>query len=586
MRTRVYAFVLILAVMLTVSIYGNATEKKIPIDKHNSSSLVKNATQAGSNLKVDTSATKATHRTMATQTANLNTHSQLMLAYEGQSLDISSGGLLDQLMDGLNSDNPDFTMISLIRILFFTNAYDSIILPELQNFSYWPEQGKAVDYCYWSENHMIMWLSTGYLLKQREGWAMDSLMEDRLRHWLDLKLTYGFYEWHAPIYWAFTLSGLLNLADFAADADIKADAEAVAKRLLKEMMRLTNDKGVYFPVAGRGKYNKYNTSFNYFLSPVIHILTQLNDAPTNASLPSSFVATSSVNFDDVSSSWSSVENTSFNFGHHINSDVHAGFPRQDRTLFQWSAGGYYHPDVADDTAYTVNYYDFDNIPGIPIFLANWTSSLGATFSRSSVISQATFHIYKNEGIALSSVYAYNPGYFGYQQFPWMATVDDLAVWTQSGKVHTDWGDRSNDNVNTHLPRVMQDENVALIMYWPNTEIAVSQNTDVALHWKDSDFDETATYDRWIIGKRNNSYIAVYRHRTGTENGWYFSQTNNGRQYWAVVVGNSSTHGSFSDFVNMVEQASTRESYTWSITSGFKYYARVTVDGKSINYTWD
>ncbi|MCP3942665.1 MAG: hypothetical protein GY710_14415 [Desulfobacteraceae bacterium] len=584
MKKTIYTLIIVL--IFIGSELGYCAQVKSSIIESNLMVSAENATQGGSFLNVDTEAAKAVHRAVATQSENLNTHSQLILAHEGQPLDTSSGGLLDQLLNGLNSDNPDFTMISLIRILYFTNAYDSIILPELQNFLYWPEQGKSVDYCYWSENHMIMWLSTGYLLQQREGWAMDSLMEDRLRHWLDLKLTYGFYEWHAPIYWAFTLSALLNLADFADDGDIKADAEAVAKRLLKEMLRLTNDKGVYFPVASRGKYNKYNTPYNYYFSPVIHMLTQLNDPPTGASLPSSFVATSSVNFDDVSDSWSLVENTFFNFGHHINDNVHSGFPRQDRTLFQWSAGGYYHPDVADDTAYTVNYYDFDGIPGIPIFLANWTSSLGATFSRSSVISQATFHIYKNQGVALSSVYAYNPGYFGYQQFPWMATVDDLAVWTQSGKVYSDWGDRSNDNVNTHLPRVMQDENIALIMYWPNTSIVATQTTDVTLHWKDSDFDQIASYDRWIIGKRNDSYIAVYRHRTGTNNGWYYSQTNNGRQYWAVVVGNLSTHGSFSDFVNMVEQASTRESYTWSFSSGFKYYARVTIDGKTISHTWD
>ncbi len=542
---------------------------------------------AGGVLGVDTSVAKASHRDMATENGAMNNHAQVILAYEGLPLDTSPGGYLEKLMGGLDSANPDFTMISLIRILFFTEDYDDIILPALENFLYWPVQGETIEYCYWSENHFIMWLSTAYLLKQREGWEMDSLMEERLRHWLDLKLTYGFYEWHSAVYWPYALSGILNLADFAADPDIKADAEAVAKRMLTEMLRLTNDKGAFFPVSGRGKLNKYENAYGQNHNALIYILTQLGDAPTSATQSSVFLSTSDIDFDDVSASWSETENCIVDFGHHINdSSVHAGFPRQDRTLLQWSAGAYAHPDVADDTAYTTGYYDLKNVPGIPIFLANIGSSIGATFSRSSVLSQATFHIYKNEGVTLSSVYAYNPGYFGYQQYPWMAAVDDVAVWTQSGTVHTEWGDRSSDNINTHLPRVMQNENVALIMYWPNTEIAASQSTDVALHWKNSDFDEVDYYDRWIIGRKNSSYIAVYRHRTGSKNGWYYSGTNNGRQYWAVVVGNSTTHGSFSDFVDMVEEASTRESYTWSWSSGFKYYARVTVDGKSINYTWD
>ncbi len=541
------------------------------------------------NVYADTEDNKAAHRAMAVNVAKSN--EQVILAYEGLPLDDSPGGYLEQKLYSVDGANADFTIISLIRILYFTSDYDDMILPVLEPVLYWAEQGVEIVQNYYSENHMIMWLSSGYLLKQREGWEMDSLLEDRLRHYLDLKLTYGFYEWNSAVYWPYTLSALLNLADFAEDDDIRADAETVAKRLLTEMLRLTNDVGAFFPVSGRGKLSKYENAYTHNHSALIYLLTQMGQAPSGATPSSGFLSTSEINFNDVAASWTSAVNISYNFGHHINDSVHSGFPRQDRTFFQWSAGGYYHPDIADDTAYTTSYYDLDGIPGIPIWLANISSSIGATFSRSSVLSQATFDIYKNEGVTLSSIHAFYPGYFGWQQFPWVAAVDDIAVWTQSGPVYSNWGDRDDLNINTHLPRVMQDGNVALIMYWPNTEIAMADpfsdvDTDVALHWKDSDFDEVDSYDRWIIGRKGNSYIAVYRHRTGTKNGWYYSQTNNGRQYWAVVVGNSTTHGNFEDFVSMVEQSSTRESYTWNWSKWRTvYYARVTVDGKTISYTW-
>ncbi len=544
-------------------------------------------------LHIDVEGNKAEHRAAAIANAWSKDTTQVILAYEGEPLDTVAGGGLDKILDRLAGEDPDFGMISLVRILYLSDrhdnySYDDLILPALEGFLYWPVQGEPVEYAYWSENHLIMWLSTGYLLKQRQGWEMDHLLEDRLRHWLDLKIEYGFYEWNAPTYWAFTLSALLNLADFAEDADIRNQAETVANRLLEEMLRLTNDRGVFFAVAGRGAYNKISQPFNYFLSPVIHMLTELNDKPTVASIPSGFMATSDVSFEGVSAGWSSTENMSYDFGHGISDSVHAGFPRQDRTFFQWSAGGYFHPDVADDTAYTSTYYDIDEIPELPIILANGGSSLAATFSRSSVLSRASFNTYKNKGVVLSSVEAYYGGYYGYQQYPWMATVDDLAVFTQSGEVLSDWDDRSDDNVNTHLPRVMQDENVALIMYWPNTEISAAFDTDVALHWKDADFDETATYDRWVIGRRNDSYVAVYRNKAGTKNGWYYSTTtaSEGGQYWGVVVGNAGTHGSFENFVDIIEASSNADSYTYDFSNfRWEYYARITVDGKELKYTW-
>ncbi len=532
---------------------------------------------------------KAAHRAMAVKIAK--SHEQVILAYEGRPLDDSPGGYLESKLGSVSGAKADFTIISLVRILYFTSAYDDMILPVLEPVLYWPKQGEEVIQNYSSENHMIMWLSSAYLLKQREGWEMDSLLEDRLRHFLDLKLTYGFYEWNSAVYLPYTLSALLNLADFAGDSDIRADAESAAKRLLTEMLRLTNDVGAFFPVSGRGKLSKYENAYTHNHSALIYILTQMGQAPTGATAASGFLSTSEINFDDVADSWTPTVNISYNFGHPINDSVHSGFPRQDRTFFQWSAGGYYHPDVAADTAYTINYYDMYGVQGIPIWLANLSSSVGATFSRSSVLSQAKFDIYKNEGVTLSSVDAYYPGYFGWQQWPWVAAVDDIAVWTQSGPVYSDWGERSDLNINTHLPRVMQDGNVALIMYWPNTEIAMASpfsdvDTDVALHWKDSDFDEVDSYDRWIIGRKGNSYIAVYRYRTGIKNDWPYSQANNGRQYWAVVVGNSTTHGKFKDFVHMVEQSRTRESYTWKWSKlRSVYYVLVTVDGKKIEYTW-
>ncbi|MCP4135222.1 MAG: hypothetical protein GY754_29915, partial [bacterium] len=250
--------------------------------------------------------------------------------------------------------------------------------------------------------------------------------------------------------------------------------------------------------------------------------------------------------------------------------------------------------------YTVDYYDLENnkhfsmFQDIPNFPDSWSDNfakIGATFGRSSDISHATIDIYKNKGSALTSLQNYYAAYYGWQQWPWAATVDDIAVWTQSGEVKTNWGDRSKNNANTHLPYINQVDNVALIIYWPNAEIQIADtlnqiDTSVSLYWPTDRFDESIEWSRWVIGRKGDSYVAVFRDGTGTKNGHYYSGADGGRQMWAVVVGNADTHGSFANFTSMVQSSSYTETYKWSWSKWQKVYdTRISVDGKSISKSW-
>ena len=121
-------------------------------------------------VSVDVEQNKIEHRAAAIANAWGEDTTQVILAYEGETLDTSTGGGLDQIFDRLAGDDPDFGMISLVRILYLSDmhdnySYDSTILPLLEGFQYWPTADVPVEYCYWSENHLIMWLSTAYLLE-------------------------------------------------------------------------------------------------------------------------------------------------------------------------------------------------------------------------------------------------------------------------------------------------------------------------------------------------------------------------------------------------------------------------------------
>ena len=250
---------------------------------------------------------------------------------------------------------------------------------------------------------------------------------------------------------------------------------------------------------------------------------------------------------------------------------------------------------------------------LPSFLAPLAASFAEQLGRGSVLSSSKIRLYRNEGSMLSSLEDFWRGYVGYQSFPWMGVCDDVAIWTQSGEVFENWLDKSGDIVNSHLPFVMQESNVALIMYKPNSARLCK---DVALFWEDSRFDQvmmvqgaaTATdtgilgllkssfnlifgYDEisggsWVLGRRGDSYIAVHRPcGDRKDQGWFACEGNAGRQVWATVVGDKTKHGSFEGFASRIEGATVEESVTNRWFQAPVYTATVSVDGTIVSHDW-
>ena len=540
------------------------------------------------------------HITTALST-NLNTINVMPIqAYEG--VEIDRAALNAAIDDILDSENPDFHLTKLIRILFFTDEYDDEILDVMAQFPMWVTSGEDT-YTYWSENHMIMWMSTHWLLSESYNWNSTALRA-RLVQYLNFKVEYGFYEFYSPTYFPYTLSGLLNLADFSQDEEIKSLATQASIALMNSISELVNDEGIFLPAAGRSYGSKYTDTTNQNHDKAIYVLLGLGDAPSSASAISSFVTTTSVDFTEVDNGWNDYVSKSVSIGHSIaeGTSLHnaAGLRRIDRVMFQWSHGCYLHPDCVEDTNWAWNTYNLGShsaFEDLSAYIPSWdlaasgAANIATSFSRSSNLSSAQVNIYKSNGVTLSSIDDYYGGYFGYQQFPLVAAVGDIAVFIQSGEV-VDWEDRENDYfANTHLPRVDQDGNLAMAMFWPNAEITIGEtvaglSTDVALYWPGGQYDERANAGNWEMAARNGSYVAVLRPCTGTKNGIYGCSGESGRQMWAIYVSNELEVGSFENFVDIVENASYRTSYTYNFwLARFEYYARVTINGKELKRTW-
>ncbi|CAM2011346.1 hypothetical protein [Acanthopleuribacter pedis] len=541
----------------------------------------------------DFEARKAAFR--QTALANLNNNALPIQAFEGLPL---SETHLDDLLSGLlDRETSDFVLVVLMRVLCLTDAYDERILPIITQLPFWLRENEDLR-VYWSENHMIMWMSSDWLMMERFDWSVDDALRKRLIHYLNLKIEYGYYEFFSSTYYPYTLSGLLNLADFSQDMEIAALAASAAQRLMADVLLLVNEQGAFFPAAGRNYVSKYLSALNHNHDKVNYLFTGLGPVPTDASHASAFVATSSVDFGAVIDSWRPQLNQSLTLGHPLSQGdvLHAGQSDIDRIIFQWSAGGYFHPDLAEDTLWLLDeldlwehhdFNDFAGFEGFPAWVASTGSIILASITRSSVLTGVNIAIYKDGPVSLTATQGYWSGRLGYQLFPWVASTGTIAVWTQSGEVKTEWRDRGSMNANTHLPHVTQNDNVALVMYQPNVDLPIFgiDDLDVALYWPEDRFDETRAFGNWVLGREGDGYVAVYKHCNAVINGHFACDDERG-QTWAVVVGNNQSHGDFDAFETVIRAGSVREQWRWDWRKfTFNYVARVQVDGKTIEKTW-
>ncbi|MBK8672888.1 MAG: hypothetical protein IPN93_07845 [Bacteroidetes bacterium] len=266
-----------------------------------------------------------------------------------------------------------------------------------------------------------------------------------------------------------------------------------------------------------------------------------------------FLATSTLDVKDIVESWKSKQDTIYSFGHSLTDGftINSVLSPINKTIFQWSSGAYFHPDVATQTFSLIKNYnlwdhkefsDFKMFQDIPIQLVPAAAQVGASLSTSSVNTQAKIAIFKNKSVSLNSNQDFFKGKAGFQQVPWQATAGVLPVYTKSGGP-TDFigGDKLTSN--STLPYIEQKSNVALIMYRANKDLAIFGFPihDVALKFVEEKYDEVDYIGRWIVGKEGDGYIAVARHCTDKVDGVFTCDDQDG-QVWAVVVGNDDMYG--------------------------------------------
>lgn len=528
--------------------------------------------------------------------------------------------------------NPDMRLIEYIRILAESNEYDEIILNEIIKLPYWQNEDAEGKRVYTSENHVLMWLSSGWLLSEMEGWNIGGgpeKLRERLVRYLKVKKQYGIYESTSNVYSPFSLTALLNLYDYAQDQEIKTLAGQVALILLNDIAMVTNDLGAAIAVDSRtyeGVHQDLNFLNNKFTRYTALITGKGPQDFTGGNHMDIFAMTtldvSSVAYNRLEKLSGEI-NISYSSGHPISEvdSVWAGLDLQDKLIFSQSAGAYAHPELLDEM---LEYY-LNPLAGLNFFLEDLIvesnladdvvdmsgvllTETSAPFTTSSIISEKTMDLYRHGNVQLSSYQDFHAGNAGWQQLPWIATTGTIPVYTRSGAEYGGWKAGGQEQMNTHLPYVRQNENVALVLYKPAMELRFMDGLNratsflpvddfltapVNLHWPTEQFDEATSFQNWLFAREGDGYIAVYRHCLDTktfmrnEEAIEIYSCNDDEQVWATVVGNTQTHDSFSNFIFTVSQSKIKSKWYWSWAENRHVWeTTLEVDGKTLSYSWE
>ena len=338
----------------------------------------------------------------------------VLQAFHDQPLDQAT---LTEVLESIDTrETADFIITRLMRVLYFTEGeYDEQILGALNEIPFWLPDPEGADRQYWSENHMIMWMSADWLLHEKYDRYARSTLRQMVVKWLDMKIEYGFYEYFSPIYYPFTTAGMLNLADFAEDDEIREKAGLAATRLMTDILLMTNDQGYFFPTCGRGSNDRFSPGQIGGIGTLIRLISGIGETPTNSHIGALALATSTFDATAICETWTSEVNTTLHYGHPLSAarDIYSELEREDRIIFQWSAGGYFHPLTAQETLWQVGNFDlweheefasFSFAQIFPPSMGNLFAKIAASISRSSYIGNVEIDIFKNEGVVLTPLH--------------------------------------------------------------------------------------------------------------------------------------------------------------------------------------
>lgn len=386
-------------------------------------------------------------------------------------------------------DCADFWLSACLRIFLKFNVADVKVRERMKevclDFRYWMDENGSDGMCFWSENHALLFHGSQMLAGQlypneiftrsgRSGSEQARIGANRCREWLQSVDENGFEEFLSGGYMCVTSAALLNLIDFSPE-DISKQATKVLDKLLIQLSKHTHH-GVVCGPQGRVyrdviyPFKQGVQALMYFITPAVPKALSMWTASfgcTKYQIPDFLVKLMDANADETYPNGNSeiiIKKTKDYILTSVNS------PKMNNK--GWSNDAYENSNPYQSGEFTYDY----------------TKALNERFHGTSL---------------------FEPGVYGYQQHMWYALLEiNCPVFVNHpGGTHD--GSEMRPGYwygNGLMPAIKQQGNMLGLIYHLREEHPVNFTH---LYWPSQEFDRIAKKDGWLIGKKGNSYVAIW-----------------------------------------------------------------------------
>jgi len=511
-------------------------------------------------------------------------------------------------------DCADFGLTGLLR-MFCRYPGSSLLDDTLQDaieeavlgFAYWFDAPGEHETWFCTENHQILFHAAELLAGQlfpdvtfeAEGLTGDehrTRAERRVRRWLEWRHRFGFSEWLANGYYDEDVAALANLAEFAADKDIRTASERLLSRTLFEIALNSHD-GVFGSTHGRAYASDVLDPSREPTSGIQRLLWG-EGSRNRLSIGAVSLATSEYEAPKLVREVALAEPDELVVRQRHGLDVEAALRHgidpddPDDQLFFWGGLVMGHRDVVDRALeHCPKRYDlrYREIASAARYHAERAGDAGyEPDPNNTALTRADVYTFKTPDYMLSCAQDYRKGKFGFQHHVWQATLGGRALaFTNHPKADgrdaspgQRWGGTGL------LPRSVAYLNVAVSLYRvgeapyatpdiPGFESALAETPYTHAYVPTHAFDEWREANGWVFGRRGDGYLAVTSPQSlrwaepradelalmaATDEDPdsalpYELVADDENAAWICECGNSRSHGSFEAFVDAVSEAS-------------------------------
>ena len=420
-----------------------------------------------------------------------------------------SGDIFDAVIRAVNSlsDKSDFALAALVRAFYFcegrlgdaddvgracagseaecatgtstmTDAQRREARSSFANYPFWIDsENVRGDICFWTENHQSLLLSSHYLLARHPalaaewGEARRLRSADLLRHFLSMKLRYGFFELNSPVYSTITMAGLLNIVDLCDGDDedgIRGQAEEVLRKMLGLMLEVPTIDGAFACASTRFFDRDIVQREMRAIQTVVAIVFGIESGsrPNNAKSFQSAIIASSNWLCRIADEyeWRDQVNATLPLTPAIADDASvSSLTDADRMLFNFSAGNFFPPARVKQHIALMRQHDlfshrhfkeFAFLKSMPAFSLKTVSSLLSGITEGHAHTGGCVRVFRAGSFLMSSLSGHGQK-FGFQKLSFVCCVDaETIVWLECGQRRKQNQDNVRDAV---TPTVTQSE---------------------------------------------------------------------------------------------------------------------------------